>query len=136
MGFDLENADYVLSFGSGMIEGWGNTAHMIRINSIWNDTKAVVKQIEPRLSNTAAKSDQWIPIAPGTEGILALGIAYVILKESLYDYDFVNNFSAGFEEFRSVVLSGYSPGNVSKQTGVDQSTIVTLAREFARAGGR
>ena len=133
VGFDLENADYVLSFGSGIIEGWGNTAHMIRINSIWNDTKAVVKQIEPRLSNTAAKSDQWIPIAPGTEGILALGIAYVIVKESLYDYDFVNNFSSGFDEFRSIVLSGYSPGNVSKQTGVDQSTIVTLAREFARA---
>ena len=133
MGFDLENADYVLSFGSGLIEGWGNTAQMIRINSVWTDNKAVVKQIEPRLSNTAAKAGQWIPIAPGTEGILALGIAYVIIKESLYDYDFVNNFSSGFDEFRSIVLSSYSPGNVSKQTGVDQSTIVTLAREFARA---
>ena len=133
VGFDLENADFVLSFGSGMIEGWGNTVHMIRINSHWKDTQAVIKQIEPRLSNTAAKADQWIPITPGTEGILTLGIAYVIIKESLYDYDFVNNFSAGFEEFRNVVLSGYSPGNVSKQTGVDQSTIVTLAREFARA---
>ena len=133
IGFDLENADYVLSFGSGLIEGWGNTVHMIRINSKWKDTNAVIKQIEPRLSNTAAKADQWIPISPGTEGILALGIAYVIIKESLYDYDFVNNFSAGFDEFRRAVLSGYSPGNVSKQTGVDQSTIVALAREFARA---
>jgi anaerobic selenocysteine-containing dehydrogenase len=133
VGFDLENADYVLSFGSGMIEGWGNTAHMIRVFSKWKDTNTVIKQIEPRLSNTAAKSDQWIPITPGTEVILTLGIAYVIIKESLYDYDFVNNFATGFEQFRNVVLSGYSPGNVSKQTGVDQSTIVTLAREFARA---
>jgi len=133
MGFDLENADYVLSFGSGLIEGWGNTAYMIHANSVWKERKATVKQIEPRLSNTAAKSDQWIPVTPGTEGILALGIAYVIIKESLYDYDFVNNFSTGFDEFRSAVLSAYSPGNVAKQTGVDQSTIVTLAREFARA---
>lgn len=133
MGFDLENADYVLSFGSGLIEGWGHTAYMIRVKSHWQDTRATVKQIEPRLSNTAAKADQWIPIVPGTEGILALGIAYVIIKESLYDYDFVNHYAAGFEAFRNVVLNGYSPGNVSQQTGVDQSTIVTLAREFARA---
>ena len=133
VGFDLENVDYVLSFGSGLIEGWGNTAHMIRINSVWKERNTVVKQIEPRLSNTAAKSDQWIPVTPGTEGILALGIAYVIIKESLYDYDFVNNFSTEFDQFRSFVLAGYSPGKVSQQTGVDQSTIVTLAREFARA---
>jgi anaerobic selenocysteine-containing dehydrogenase len=133
VGFDLENADYILSFGSGLIEGWGNTARMIRTNSHWKEVNATVKQIEPRLSNTAAKADQWVPITPGTEGLLALGIAYVIIKESLYNYDFVNNYAAGFDEIRSIVLSGYSPGNVSKQTGVDQSTIVTLAREFARA---
>jgi anaerobic selenocysteine-containing dehydrogenase len=133
VGFDLEKSDYILSFGSGLIEGWGNTALMIRTNSHWKDAKAVVTQIEPRLSNTAAKANQWIPITPGTEGTLALGIASVIIKESLYDYDFVNNYAAGFDEFRRVVLNGYSPGNVAKQTGVDQSTIVTLAREFARA---
>lgn len=133
VGFDLEKADYILSFGSGLIEGWGNTAHMIRTNSKWKESHATVKQIEPRLSNTAAKADQWIPITPGTEGILALGIVYVIIKESLYDYDFVNNYADGFEALRDFVLSGYSPGNVSKQTGVDQSTIVSLAREFARA---
>ena len=133
LGFDLQNADYILSFGSGLIEGWGNTAYMIRIHSHWQDTGATLKQVEPRLSNTAAKADQWIPVAPGTEGLLALGVAYVILKESLYDYDFVNNYASGFEAFRNAVLGAYSPGNVSKQTGVDQSTIVTLAREFARA---
>jgi anaerobic selenocysteine-containing dehydrogenase len=133
MGFDLANADYILSFGSGLIEGWGNTAYMIRTNSKWKEANTTVKQIEPRLSNTAAKANQWIPITPGTEGTLALGIAYVIIKESLYNYDFVNNYAAGFDELRSIVLSGYSPGTVSAQTGVDQSTIVMLAREFARA---
>lgn len=133
VGFDLSNADYILSFGSGLIEGWGNTAYMIRINSLWKENNTTIKQIEPRLSNTAAKADQWIPITPGTEVLLALGIAYVIIKESLYNYDFVNNYASGFEDLRNFVLSGYSPGNVAKQTGVDQSTIVTLAREFARS---
>ena len=132
-GFDLEGADYVLSFGSGLIEGWGHTVRSIRVNSLWKEKKAVVKQVEPRLSNTAAKADQWIAITPGTEDLLALGLAHVIIKESLYDYVFVNNHSEGFETFRDFVLAGYSPGSVANQTGVDPSTIVSLAREFARA---
>ena len=133
LAFDFENADYILSFGCGLIEGWGNTVRMIGVNSLWKDKKAVVKQIEPRLSNTAAKADQWIPITPGAEATLAMGIAYSIIKESLYDYDFVNNYAEGFDAFRDFVMTNYSPGNVAKQTGVDQSTIVALAREFSRA---
>ena len=43
-------------------------------------------QIEPRLSKTAAKSDKWIAISPGTEGALALGLANVIIKEKLYHH--------------------------------------------------
>jgi anaerobic selenocysteine-containing dehydrogenase len=132
-GFDLENADFILSFGCGLIEGWGNTVRSIRANSIWKEKQAVVKQIEPRLSNTAAKANQWIPIVPGTDEILALGLAHVIIKESLFDYVFVNNYAQGFEAFRDFVLASYSPGNVSNQTGVDPSTVVALAREFARA---
>ena len=50
-GFDLEGADFVLSFGSGLIEGWGHMVRSIRANSLWKEKKAVVKQIEPRLSN-------------------------------------------------------------------------------------
>ena len=45
--------------------------------------KAKIIQVEPRFSITASRSDKWIPIKPGTEGLLALGIAYVIIKESL-----------------------------------------------------
>ncbi len=132
-GFDLEAADFILSFGCGLIEGWGNMVRSIQANSTWTEKNAVVKQIEPRLSNTAAKAEQWIPIAPGTDEILALGLAHVIIKESLYDYVFVDKYAHGFETFRDFVLASYSPGSVSNQTGVDPSTIVSLARDFARA---
>ncbi len=132
-GFDLEAADFILSFGCGLIEGWGNMVRSIRANSVWTEQKAVVKQVEPRMSNTAAKADQWIPITPGTEEILALGLAHVIIKESLYDYVFVDKYAHGFETFRDFVLGAYSPGNVANQTGIDPSTIVQLARDFARA---
>lgn len=132
-GFDVENADYVLSFGSGIIEGWGATVRMFQANSNWKERSVKVVQVEPRLSNTAAKSDQWIPIQPGTEMLLALAIAHVIIKESLYDYSFVNDSVAGFEAFSNRVIDAYSPAQVSKATGIDPATIAAVAQEFAKA---
>ena len=132
VGFDVENADFVLSFGSGLIEGWGSPVRMIKANSTWKEQGKVV-QIEPRLSNTAAKSDKWIPINPGTEAALALGIAHVIIQKSMYDTNFVNNYSSDFEEFKQIVLNEFSPDDVAKITGVSASTIESLAKTFARA---
>lgn len=132
VGFDVENADFVLSFGSGLIEGWGSPVRMIKANSTWKERGKVV-QIEPRLSNTAAKADKWIPINPGAEAALALGIAHVIIQKSMYDTNFVNNYSSDFEEFKQIVLNEFSPDDVAKITGVSASTIESLAKTFARA---
>lgn len=132
-GFDVENADFVLSFGSGIIDGWGSPVRMFKANSSWKKTGGKVVQIEPRLSNTAAKSDKWIPINPGTEGALALGLANVIIKESLYNKSFVNNATAGFDKWKRRILDGYSPEIVTKVTGIDKVSIVSLARDFARS---
>jgi len=132
-GFDVENADFVLSFGSGIIEGWGSPVRMFKANSRWKKSGGKVVQIEPRLSNTAAKSDKWIPINPGTEGALALGLANVIIKESIYNKNFVNNYSSGFDKWKQRILSGYSPEIVAKVTGIDKAVIVSLARDFARS---
>ncbi len=132
-GFDVENADFVLSFGSGIIDGWGSPVRMFKANSSWKNAGGKVVQIEPRLSNTAAKSDKWIPINPGTEGALALGLANVIIKESIYNTSFVNNYSAGFDKWKRRILDGYSPEIVTKVTGIDKAVIVSLARDFARS---
>ncbi len=132
-GFDFENADFVLSFGSGILDGWGSPVRMFRANSKWRRYGGKLIQIEPRLSNTAAKSDQWIPIKPGSEGALALGIAHVIIRDSLYNKDFVHKYAAGFERWERPVMDGFSPEIVTKITGVDPSTITALARNFAQA---
>jgi len=132
-GFDFENADFILSFGSGLIDGWGSPVRMFRAHSNWRSTGAKVIQIEPRLSHTAAKSDKWIPINPGTEAALAMGLAHVIIKESLYDTNFVDNFSSGFYDWKRLVLGKYGPDSVATITGIDSTTIITLARSFARA---
>ncbi len=132
-GFDVDNADFVLSFGSGILEGWGSPVRMFRANSALSDKKGKVVQIEPRLSNTAAKSDKWVPIVPGTEAILALGMAHVIIKESLYNKKFIENHTSEFDGFKKLVLNKYLVGNVANETGLNKTDIEELARSFAKA---
>jgi anaerobic selenocysteine-containing dehydrogenase len=144
VGFDIENSDFVLSFGAGIVEGWGSPVRMFRANSKLRKTDGKLIQIEPRLSVTAAKADQWIPANPGTEAALALGIAHEIIKKSLYNRNFIENYTFGFndwtdsqgnvhEGFKKIVLKEYGPDRVAKITGVDPKTIVSLAEAFAKA---
>jgi len=130
-GFDAENADFILSFGSGIIDGWGSPVRMFKANSAWKANGKKVVQIESRLSNTAAKSDKWIPIKPGTEAALALGLANVIITNSL-DSKKISQ-SSNFESFKKLVQNKYSADKVSKITGINSATIVSLAKTFARA---
>jgi anaerobic selenocysteine-containing dehydrogenase len=132
-GFDVPHSDFILSFGSGLIEGWESPVYMIKSKSALKQNGGHMAQIEPRLSKTAAKSDRWIAVNPGTEGAMALGIANVIINEGLYDRDFVENHSSGFEEWKQVVLDGFSPSAVSKITGSEVGAIATVAKEFAGA---
>jgi menaquinone reductase, molybdopterin-binding-like subunit len=143
-GFDVENADFILSFGCGLLEGWGSPVWMFKADAGWKKAKSRVIQVEPRLSHTAAKSDRWITIVPGTEAALAMGIAHVLIKEMLYNKDFVDNYAVGFEDFvsdtgetkkgfKQTVLEDYSPETVARATGIDPSAIILLAREFAKA---
>jgi anaerobic selenocysteine-containing dehydrogenase len=132
-GFDLENADFVLSFGSGLLDGWGAPVRMFRAHSQWKDKKVPVIQVEPRLSNTAAKADRWVALNPGTEGALALGVAHVIIQESLFDQDFVANAAAGFDEWKGLVLNNFSPDKVAAMTGIDKEAIINLGRQFGKA---
>jgi anaerobic selenocysteine-containing dehydrogenase len=132
-GFDFENADLILSFGCGIIEGWGSPVRMFKANSRWKEAGVKVIQLEPRLSNSAAKSDQWIPITPGTEGVLALGLAKVIIDESLYRREFISGHTTGLNEFAQNVLKDYSPEQVAKITGIDRTVLISLAKAFASA---
>ena len=134
IGFDFEHAGYVLSLGAGLLDGWGSPVRMFKANSQWKTAGVKVVQVEPRLSRTAAKADTWISVNPGTEAALALAMAHVILKESLYKADFVESYTEGLMEgFRNIVLADFSPEAVAKVTGVDAATITMLAREFAKA---
>jgi len=132
-GFDLANATYVLSFGSGIIEGWGAPPYLFRAKGAMQQKGGTISQLEGRLSKTAAKADQFIPVKPGTEGALALGLIHVILKEGLYRKEIVQNQSTGPDALKKIGGDEFAPDAVSKVTGVDPKTIVELAKAFAGA---
>jgi anaerobic selenocysteine-containing dehydrogenase len=133
VGQDLKNSDYVLSFGSGFLEGWGSPVRVIQANAKWRDRHAKVVQVEPRLSNSAAKADQWVPVNPGTEAVLAMGIASEIVANSFYSRYFVSQYTQGFDAWSAMLNDQYSPDKVAEVTGVDPALISELAKSFAGA---
>lgn len=132
-GLDVENADFILSFGSALLDGYGAPVRMIRAVSRLKEQKGTLVQIEPRLSDTAAKADTWLPVKPGTEVDLALGLAHVIIDRDLVDAGFITAHVEGFDAFAMMVRERYAPQAVAETTGIDAETIVRVARAFAGA---
>ncbi|GAB4419347.1 MAG: hypothetical protein Kow002_06900 [Anaerolineales bacterium] len=76
--FDVANADFVLSFGANFLETWlspvAYTRGYAKLRKGQNRRRGLFAQVEPRMSQTAAKADEWISARPGTEGLVALAI--------------------------------------------------------------
>jgi anaerobic selenocysteine-containing dehydrogenase len=129
VGFDVKNADFLLSFGSGFLDGWGSPVQMFQANSQWQDNGGKTVQVESRLSNTAAKADEWIAINPGTEATLALGIAHILMSENMVSDASFN----GFGTWKAMVMADYAPDKVATETGVTVETIKEIANAFVHA---
>ena len=144
--YDLENSNYVLSFGASLLEAGPFPQRMVSGYSYMRRGRAErgkVVMIDPRQGVSGAKADEWIPIVPGTDAALALGMANVIIRAGLVDSSFVNNYSFGFDDFpdetgtvlhqgfKNFVLENYDPARVEQITGVPATTISRLAGEFA-----
>lgn len=87
LGYDLENARTIVSFGAPLLDGWGPPG---RFSRLWaeraagmGDPSLRLIQIEPSLSRTAARAWQWISIRDGSESALAAGLARVLLEQKL-----------------------------------------------------
>ncbi len=83
--------------------------------------------IEPRLNDLAMFADLHIRPRPGTDGALALAFMYIIIKEELYDKEWIEKWTYGFEELKERVEK-YSPERASEISGVPVEQIYTAAR--------
>ena len=126
--YDLGNTRHVLSFGADYLAGWISPVHHslgFAQSRHGGDSRGYFVQIEPRMSPSGAAADQWIPAKPGTEGILALGLAHHIVMSGLYDGDDTDEWKRA--------LSKYTLESVAEQTDVTQGTLRHLAESFADA---
>jgi len=92
--YDVKNSKYVLIWGADPI---ATNRQVSYYSKVWGDvmTNANIAVVDPRLSATAAKADEWLPLVPGTDGALAVAIAHVILTEGLWSREFVGDFVNG-----------------------------------------
>ena len=131
---DFANANYLLSFNANLFETFLSPVHNIYSYGQFRQGRPGIRgkfvQAEPRLSQTAACADEWLPIRPGTEGLLALAMAHVIVNEKLHDADFVAQSTGGFAEW-SAALGEYAPEKIAAQIDVPAVKIQRIAREFA-----
>jgi anaerobic selenocysteine-containing dehydrogenase len=120
------------------IVNWGsNTAvtniHFWRIEHEARKRGAKIVTIDPYRSPTAAKSDWWIPVRPGTDAALALGVMHVIFREGWQDEDYLTKHCVGAEKLRGRVMTEYPVPRVSQITGLPVEEIERFAREYARS---
>jgi len=73
--YDFEKTDYILNFGAEILNGWGNESSILKSFSNWKKKKVSHIHIGTNRTASASHADKWIAIKPGTEGILAIGIA-------------------------------------------------------------
>ncbi len=86
--------------------------------------------VDPRRIREAEKADMWLPIRPGTDVALMLGWLRYIMENELFDHDFVQRWTTGFEDLRAAA-AGYTPEKVAEITGLSQEQIVKSARLYA-----
>lgn len=86
--------------------------------------------IDPRRTETARSCHQWVPLRPGTDAAVALGMIHAIINEGWYDRDFVEKWTVGFEELKQHVAQ-YTPEWAESVSGVPKATLLDMARRYA-----
>jgi molybdopterin guanine dinucleotide-containing S/N-oxide reductase-like protein len=121
------HARYIIAWASNI---HGNNVHLWPFISDARRKGAKLVVIDPYRTRTAACADWYLPINPGTDGALALGMMHLIIKQGLHDADYVARYTVGFDQLREKVQE-YSPERVEKWTGIAASDMTRLAREYA-----
>jgi cysteine desulfurase NifS len=130
---DIENAEMILIWGKNPASHAPLT-DLLRIQEAHRRGAKIVV-IDPRQTLLAKYPEaEWIPIRPGTDGALALGLCNILIEEELHDETFANQWTAGFEEFSSYVQH-FRPEVVAQITGIPADTVIRLARRIAATRG-
>lgn len=142
--YDLSRSDFLLSVDSGLLESARDTMNLHRGFAEMRAAGGVFVHAGPRMGVTGSKADEWLPIRPSTGGVLALGVAHMLIKEGYARKEFLREHTAGFDDWtdeagtthrgiRAWILSKFSPERVEEITGVGWDRVIRVAREFGSA---
>ncbi|MCL5029181.1 MAG: molybdopterin-dependent oxidoreductase [Bacteroidetes bacterium] len=130
---DFDKCDYLLNFGSQITEVSENPLYYTRKIIEHRSKGFKLTAVQPKLTPSISKSDDWAPLLPVSYADFALGIAYVLLRDEQYDKAFVEKYFSGFNDFKQYVLDNYFPDKVQELTGVPSDKILEIGREFEKA---
>ncbi len=126
---DIANTDCLVLLGTHLGENMHNTQVQEFATAVGRGATIIV--VDPRFSVAASKAKYYLPIRPGTDLALLLAWMHVLVKEGLYDRDYVAKYGYGFEAF-AASLETCTPEWAYPETGIEPETIRATAREMAR----
>lgn len=127
--YDIAQAEVVFSFGANFLETWMSPVSQSFDYGTMRQGRlgghGYLVQFEPRLSSTGASADEWIPIEPGTEGLIALGLGRIIVEENLG--------KVGSHREHAPLYRNVSVGEIAESAQIPAEQLARLARIFAGA---
>ena len=123
----FRHARYIIAWAANI---HGNNVHLWPFIEEARRQGAKLVVIDPYKTRTAKCADWYLPINPGTDAALAIGMMQVIINERLFDSDYVRQHTIGFDQLCAKVQE-YPLSRIAEWTGVSESDIKKLAREYA-----
>ncbi|MBZ4643044.1 MAG: molybdopterin oxidoreductase, molybdopterin-binding subunit [Deferribacteraceae bacterium] len=130
---DLTQAEFVIMLGANRGEALV-TPDSIDFQKNRPKGQKIV-YLDPRFTVTASKADKWYPVKPGTDLAFILAVTNVIVEEGLYDKEFVDKFTFGFDKLKEHIKP-YTPEWAEKECEISASEIRWTAHEFAKYAPR
>jgi anaerobic selenocysteine-containing dehydrogenase len=132
--FDLAHSSYVISFGADFLGTWNSPVAQSVAYGTMRQNRSGIRgkfvQVESRMSQSGANADEWIAVRPGTEGLVALGLAHVIMRDHLRRAEDAGSAGRRIAGWANG-LPDHHPAEVAWKTGVAPEKITRLAREMA-----
>lgn len=134
---DFDHSDFIILWGSNpkLTNRMGGFCAFDGIQNVLKrarQRKAEIVFIDPVECESIADGDQWVEIEPGTDLVLAMSMIHYIISHDLYDHEFVENHTVGFEDLKKHAES-FTTEYASSRTGIPSDVIESLAYRFAKA---
>lgn len=127
-GPDTKNCKTLLIWGVNQMYSSSNYWSKGFLDLVEKGTNVIA--VDPRCTPTTERATLHLRPIPGTDGALALGMGRVMITENLYDKEYVEKYTSGFEAYKEYVMQ-FTPEYVEKITGVPAEDMIRAARMLA-----